>query len=410
MCGAVSSTRAVSTRAWSTWGAIEQSSQPELSWRPGRPGLLHQEGEDGVRDPDRQVDGQGVAVGMSGGVDSAVAAMLLRDQGHRVVGITLRLWSDPEVTDPRACCSPETAERAKSVAHSLGIPHIVVDAVEPFREHVVDYFVSEYARGRTPNPCAKCNSRLRFGLLVHLARRLGLAWVSTGHYARLTGESRSLARGIDPRKDQSYVLAEVSPSILEKCIFPLGGMTKDEVRALAAKADIAGRVSAESQEICFIPNDDYRAFLKARLGERPGAIVDRSGRAVGEHSGTYNFTVGQRKGLGVAARDPVRVIAIDAGRAEVVVGVEIAGAIGSVGLADVTVHRKDIAGGTSAQLRSQGGATPAHMIDAHSLVLDEPVAGVALGQTAVLYHGDEVVLAGTIISTTPWADDGRSSS
>jgi tRNA-specific 2-thiouridylase len=346
-----------------------------------------------------QAEGRGVAVGMSGGVDSAVTALLLQEQGYRVVGVTLRLWSDPEVHDERACCSPETAERAKSVAHHLGVPHLVVDAVEEFRDKVVEYFVAEYARGRTPNPCAKCNSRLRFGLLMSVARRLGLEAVATGHYARLVGEPAVLARGVDSAKDQSYVLAEVSPDTLRQCIFPLGTMTKAEVRAVAARAGLAQRISPESQEICFVPNDDYRSFLRERIGERPGAVVDISGRPLGRHAGTYNFTIGQRKGLGIGFHEPLQVVALDAQQALVVVGPAGAGKVGSLELTDVTVHQAVMGGPVCVQLRSQGRPVAARVENGQRVVLERPESGVAPGQTAVVYDRDRVVLAGTILST-----------
>ncbi len=219
----------------------------------------------------------GVLVGMSGGVDSAVTAMLVKEQGFRVVGITLRFWNDPRVADERSCCSPENVRRARRVAHSLGLPHISVDARSAFYDSVVEYFVAEYARGRTPNPCAKCNSRIRLGLLVDVAGRLGLERVATGHYARLVGSPPRLARGVDQSKDQSYVLAEVAPEILERMVFPLGEMRKPDVRALAAEAGLEGHSAPESQEICFVPDDDHRGFLAERLGELPGDIVDTSG-------------------------------------------------------------------------------------------------------------------------------------
>jgi tRNA-specific 2-thiouridylase len=340
-----------------------------------------------------------VAVGMSGGVDSAVTALLLREQGYRVVGVTLRLWNDPEVHDERACCSPESAERAKSVAQHLGIPHLVVDSVEEFRGKVVEYFIAEYGRGRTPNPCAKCNSRLRFGLLLSVAHRLGLQSVGTGHYARLLGEAAVLARGADPVKDQSYVLAEVSPETLRQCIFPLGTMTKQEVRAIAAEVGLARRISPESQEICFVPDDDYRSFLRQKMGERPGAIVDMAGTPLGRHAGTYNFTIGQRKGLGIGFHEPLQVVAIDAEEALVIVGPPDAGKVCALELSDVTVHQTATRGPISVQVRSQGRPLPARMEDERRVVLEQPEGGVAPGQTAVVYDGDSVVLAGTIVST-----------
>lgn len=369
---------------------------------------------------DQTADRRGVLVGMSGGVDSAVAAMLLQREGYRVVGTTLKLWNDPASSDDRSCCSPVTVRRARRVAHSLGIPHLTVDATEVFHSQVVQYFVDEYRLGRTPNPCAKCNARIRLGLMLDLARRLGLTWIATGHYARLTGDPPFLTRGVDRSKDQSYVLAEVSPDILRQAIFPLGAMTKVEVRALAAQAGLEGHAAPESQEICFVPDDDHRRFLRERLGERSGSIVDRGGRIVGRHSGTYNFTIGQRKGLGIAAREPRYVVAIDAGRRQVTIGEASESAVGAVTVGHLTRHRPGLIARGCVQLRSASAAVPAHLgsgepADAASspeaevpIVLEEAACGVAAGQTAVLYDGEVVTLAGTIVSTARWKDRGES--
>jgi len=368
---------------------------------------------------DRAVDERGVLVGMSGGVDSAVAAMLLQQQGYRVVGATLRLWDDPASCDDRNCCSPETVRRARRVAHSLGIPHLTVDASKSFYARVVQYFLDEYRAGRTPNPCSKCNGRVRFSLMVDLAHRLGLSRIATGHYARLTGEPPSLTRGVDRGKDQSYVLAEVSPDILQHAIFPLGGMTKVQVRALAAEAALEGYAAPESQEICFVPDDDYRLFLSKHLGERPGSIVDRDGRVVGRHSGTYNFTIGQRKGLGIAASEPQYVVSIDAGRSEVVVGEACESAVGAVTVGHLTRHRPGTVARGSVQLRSQGPGIPAHLGGQErghagqcttpevAVVLEEAAYGIASGQTAVVYEGEVVSLAGTITATTRWEGQAK---
>jgi tRNA-specific 2-thiouridylase len=263
----------------------------------------------------------------------------------------------------------------------------------------VEYFVAEYGRGSTPNPCAKCNSRLRFGLLLSVAHRLGLELVATGHYARLLGEPAVLSRGVDPVKDQSYVLAEVSPETLRQCIFPLGAMTKPEVRAVAEQAVLAERISPESQEICFVPDDDYRFFLRQRMGERPGDIVDMTGKPLGRHTGTYNFTIGQRKGLGIGFHSALQVVALDADRALVIVGPPEAGGVGALELTDVTVHQSVPVGSVTVQLRSQGRPLPARVEGERRVVLERPEGGVAPGQTAVVYDGDRVVLAGTIAAT-----------
>ena len=368
----------------------------------------------------RESDENGVLVGMSGGVDSAVAAMLLKEEGYGVVGATLRLWSDPGPGAERSCCSPETVRRARRVAHGLGLPHLTIDASKAFYEQVVRYFVAEYEAGRTPNPCAKCNARVRFGLMLDVAGRLGLRRIATGHYARLAGDPPYLARGADRLKDQSYVLAEVGPDVLRQVIFPLGAMTKAEVRELAGRAQLEGHAVPESQEICFVPDDDHRRFLRDELGESPGTIEDREGRVVGRHSGTYNFTVGQRKGLGIAGESPSYVVALDAERGVVVVGEASDLAVGEVTIGGLVRHRPRAATQTSLQLRSMGAAVPAHVGGAGrpgadttreeqvSVVLDKPVCGVAPGQTAVVYDGDEVVtLAGTIVATAPWTEETR---
>ena len=345
----------------------------------------------------------GVLVGMSGGVDSAVAALLLKQQGYRVVGATLRLWTDPECDTDGSCCSPESVRRARRVAHSLGIPHLTIDAAEAFRQEVVQYFLGEYEAGRTPNPCAKCNARLRFAVLADVARRSGLDWVATGHYARKVAGQPGLARGKDRAKDQSYVLAEASPQLLGKCLFPLGDMCKQDVRSVAARAGIEGSEQPESQEICFIPDDDYRRFLRSHLGERPGAIVDCNGTVLGHHRGTYNFTIGQRKGLGIAAGQPLFVAGLDADRAEVVVGRSDELAVDEVVVGRLTWHRPPMAGHGLAQFRSSGEAIPGRLVlsppDLVTIVLERPAKAVAPGQTAVFYEEDVVVLAGTIVAT-----------
>ncbi len=372
--------------------------------------------------PDPAGDERGVLVGMSGGVDSAVAALLLKRQGFRVVGATLRLWTDPACDTEASCCSPGSVRRARRVAHSLGIPHLTIDAVDAFRDEVVEYFLAEYSAGRTPNPCSKCNSRLRFLLLVDVSRRLGLRYVATGHYARLSGEPPGLSRGRDRAKDQSYVLAEVPSELLDQCMFPLGDMCKPDVRALAAREGIEGSEHPESQDICFVPDDDHRRFLRSHLGEWPGDIVDSSGKKLGRHRGAYNFTIGQRKGLGIAAAEPLFVTGLDIERAEIIVGPAAHLAIGRVVVGGLTWHSQPGPSAGFVQLRSSGGVVPARIagpgddsadalkcadgvaasgLERVRVILEEPVFGVAPGQTAVFYHGDRVACAGTIIATEP---------
>ncbi|MCZ7662000.1 MAG: tRNA 2-thiouridine(34) synthase MnmA [Thermoleophilia bacterium] len=357
-----------------------------------------------VPEQERGIDERGVLVGMSGGVDSATAALRLREAGYRVVGVTFRLWSDPTCASGRGCCSPETIQSARRTAHALGLPHLTVDLGARFVEEVVDPFVREYAAGRTPNPCVRCNAGLRFAELAGVADRLGLRWISTGHYARMAGVPPRLRRGLDQAKDQSYVLAQVHPRLLERARFPLGELTKAQTRALAREAGLDVHDSAESQEICFIPDNDYRRFLRERLGERPGAIVDLEGAEIGRHKGTYNYTVGQRRGLGIAAPEPLYVRATVPSERVVVVGSAEALQVATVVANEVVVHRHPIPYEGSLQLRSSGLVATAQVHfdeseGAATFALAAPMSGVAAGQAAVLYDRDAVVLAGTICAT-----------
>jgi tRNA-specific 2-thiouridylase len=339
-----------------------------------------------------------IVLGLSSGVDSSVAAWLLKEQGHNVIGVTLALAEPGSDERAKSCCSPTLMVKAKAIADHLGIPHYAVDEIEEFRGKVVDYFVSEYASGRTPNPCAKCNARVRFGALLNVAKRLGASAAATGHYARLVGDPRRLSRGLDADKDQSYVLAEVDPSLLAKFVFPLGELTKQQVKGVAAAIGLEDLVSQESQEICFIPGDDYRAFLKDRLGERPGAVVDPQGNILGHHTGTYNYTVGQRKGLGSAGSGPLFVASIRAESGQVVATPEGGIAVDAIRFALSALHRKAPRGDVSIQFRSTGGAVGGKLLGLDTIRFISPVRGVSPGQTVVVYDGEDVVLGGTISS------------
>jgi tRNA-uridine 2-sulfurtransferase len=290
----------------------------------------------------------------------------------------------------------------------MGIPHLTVDLSGAFFGEVVQHFIDEYEAARTPNPCVRCNSSLRFSELAALADRLGLAWIATGHYARvLEGEGR-LRRGRDARKDQSYVLAQVDPFLISRTLLPLGELTKDVTRALAREAGLDVHDRAESQEICFIPDDDYRRFLRERLGDRPGRLVTEGGLVVGEHRGHYNFTVGQRKGLGVSGPQPYYVLAL-ADR-DVVVGPAEAADVRRIWVEGVIWHSPVRPDRGAAQLRSTGRAVGAWArMETHDrllLVLDEAERGVAPGQTAVLYQDDLVVAAGVVSRTDAGAGGG----
>jgi tRNA-specific 2-thiouridylase len=342
-----------------------------------------------------------VAVAMSGGVDSAVT---LLKAGADAVGVTLRLWLDPHGPDAeRACCSPSAVLAARATCHARGLPHVTLDLREEFRRAVVTPFVRGYARGDTPNPCIRCNGSFRFAELLAFARRVGAARLATGHYARIVERDGRflLARAADERKDQSYMLARLDPRHLDRLWFPLGGQTKDETRAEAAAAGLEAAHRAESQEACFLAGDDYRTFLARHgLPARAGAIVDESGREVGTHDGYWRFTPGQRRGLGVAAAEPVYAVAADARTNTVVVGPRAALARRRL---TARGHLYTEAGRVEAKLRYRSPAVAATVEPTESgfrLALDEPAYGVARGQAAVLYDGDVVVGSGLISSSS----------
>ena len=344
-----------------------------------------------------------VAVAMSGGVDSAVALLRVRDEGRNPVGVTLRLWVDPAgPSAERVCCSPSAVIAARETCHRLGVPHVTLDLREDFRRAVVAPFVRGFAQGETPNPCIRCNGGFRFAQLLAFARRVGASKLATGHYARIR-EHRGrllLARATAAEKDQSYMLARLDPRRLERIEFPLGEQDKAATRAHARAAGLESAERAESQEACFLGGADYRDFL-ARHGVRggEGPIVDREGRELGRHAGVWRFTPGQRRGLGLAAGSPLYTLRTDAAAGTVVVGPREA-------LARTTVRARPgrlfvPAERVEAKLRYRAPATPSTVsATAHgfTLELDDPAYGVAPGQAAVLYEDDAVVGAGVISS------------
>ena len=352
-----------------------------------------------------------VLVAMSGGVDSAVAAARLRDQGYDVVGVTLHLWDYPDDGSVRGrCCAPEDQHDARRVAVHLDIPHFTFDRRELFKEHVIDPFVDAYLAGETPSPCVACNRSVKLRELFPLAERLGATFVATGHYARtvvVDGKTR-LYRGRDRTKDQSYFLHMLREDELARVLFPLGDSTKGEVRAEAIARRLPGAEKGESQELCFVPTGRYDAFVAehARDRLRPGPIVDAEGRAVGEHAGVHGFTIGQRKGLGVALGKPMFVVGLDAATSTVRLGGEDE-LLSAAALLSGVAWSDDAAFPLSAEVRVRArhdGAPavidrevdPATGAEVFVARFRSPVRAVSPGQIAVAYQGDRVVGGGMI--------------
>ncbi|MCV7011281.1 tRNA 2-thiouridine(34) synthase MnmA [Mycolicibacterium madagascariense] len=347
---------------------------------------------------------------MSGGVDSSVAAARMVDAGHDVVGVHLALSSSPGTlrTGSRGCCSKEDAGDARRVADILGIPFYVWDFADRFKEDVIDDFVASYARGETPNPCVRCNEKIKFSALSARALALGFDALATGHYARLT--DGRLRRAVDSDKDQSYVLGVLTEDQLATAIFPIGDTPKPQIREEAARRGLAVAAKPDSHDICFIPSGDTRAFLGARIGVRRGAVIDGGGSVLAEHDGVHGFTIGQRKGLGIAGPGPDGrpryVTAIDADTGTVHVGdatdLEVRTLVGE---RPVFTSGAPMAGPVECevQVRAHGGlaAAVAEVRDGRLVAeLRSPLRGVAPGQTMVLYRpdpdGDEVLASATI--------------
>jgi tRNA-uridine 2-sulfurtransferase len=266
-----------------------------------------------------------VLVAMSGGVDSCVAALILKEQGYEVIGATMKIWPAEYCgkEKEKSCCSLRDIEDAKKVCDALGIKHYVLNFEKIFRENVIDYFVDEYLSGRTPNPCIICNKKIKFGKFLRKAEEIECDFIATGHYAVIERNGVcKLKEAVDKSKDQSYVLFSLSPGQIEKTLFPVGGLTKDAVKRRAKEAGLNVFDKPESQEICFVPDNSYPDFIKKYRGLKPetGDIVDSSGKILGKHKGFWNFTIGQRKGMGIAAAHPLYVIDIKSGENLVVAG------------------------------------------------------------------------------------------
>lgn len=350
-----------------------------------------------------------VLVAMSGGVDSAVAALLERERGAEVLGVTLKLWADPETDGAKACCSPEAVLSARAVAHSIDVPHLTLDLEEEFRRRVVAAFLAGYGAGATPNPCIVCNGEVRIAAMVDLAERLGARYLVTGHYARIVEDAEGplLAAAADRNKDQSYMLAALPTELLKRLSFPLTDLTKPQVREIAARHGLSVARKPESQDLCFLAGQGKARFLRRHGGlrEREGAVLDRSGRKIGRHRGHHHFTVGQRRGIGVSADEPLYVLARDAEANTITVGTRDDVETRAVRVRDAILHR-DGATVDAVKLRYRARAVAAEGLDArpgrHTALevgLAEPFAGAAPGQTAVLMAGETIVGHGTIESS-----------
>ncbi|XWX04952.1 tRNA 2-thiouridine(34) synthase MnmA [Aggregatilineales bacterium SYSU G02658] len=351
-----------------------------------------------------------VVVAMSGGVDSSVAATLLKEQGYDVVGMMMRLWSDEAMggAEHNRCCTPEQMNDARRIADHLGIPFYVLDTKEVFRNTVVEFFIDQHRQGVTPNPCMECNRHIRFSYLLKNALALGADYLATGHYARIQQEANgcyTLWKGVDEAKDQSYVLSVMTQAQLAKTMFPVGGFPKAEVRSLAAKYGLRVESKKDSQDLCFLGKNDYRDFLRLHAPDvmQPGPIVLKTGEVIGEHAGLANYTIGQRKGLGVTYPVPLYVLAMNPYRNALIVGTR-----DDLGQDYLTAKRVNWISGTAPEgafraevkIRYKAQAVSAWveaLPDQRMRVqFDEPLRDIAAGQGAVVYQGEQCLGGGII--------------
>jgi len=348
-----------------------------------------------------------VLVAMSGGVDSSVTALLLQRAGYTCVGATMRLYDGIRIAcDQPTCCSLDDVQDARRIAESLGMPFYVLDYRDAFEADVIGRFVDEYACGRTPNPCILCNRHLKFGKLFQKAAELGCDYIATGHYARVEQDAAGsfhLRCGIDPKKDQSYVLYTLEQKQLARLLLPLGSLEKAEVRRIAEENGLVNARKNESQDICFIPDGDYAAFLEREgVASEPGPFVDQAGTVVGTHRGVIHYTIGQRKGLGIALGEPAYVTRIDAAANTVEIGPKAALEVAQFWVDDVvwtSGHTPETPFEVEVRTHYHARRIPVRVHPQGARALAEPLSplgAVAPGQAAVFYSGDEVVGGGTI--------------
>jgi tRNA-specific 2-thiouridylase len=345
-----------------------------------------------------------VVVAMSGGVDSSVAAALLLEQGHEVIGVHMKLHDVGAEGAPGHCCGLDDALDARRVAETLGFPFYVMNLRDAFKAAVMDDLADNYARGLTPNPCVQCNGVLKFQVLLARARALGADHLATGHYARTVGGR--LFQAVDLDKDQTYFLWPIRPEALARTLFPLGGLTKPEVRAHAARLGLVTAQKPESMEVCFLPDDDHARFVRETRPDLEGAgdIVDEAGRVLGRHDGYWRFTIGQRRGVGVAAGSPVYVLRIEPDTRRVVVGpADRLTEQGLVATGVSWIRRPETGEVLHARIRHRGAMIPCEIAadDPLTLHFSAPARAIAPGQSVVLYAGDEVLGGGLIRKAVP---------